>query len=97
MTYLEFFESTKKENPPDSLSFCLQSLWYDSKEDWERAHELCQKDGGTDGSWVHAYLHRKEGDQSNAQYWYAKAGKTKPSGSLEEERKSIVEVLVKNE
>jgi hypothetical protein len=44
-------------------------LWWDGKGDWTRAHESAQRDEGIEGSWVHAYLHRKEGDQGNAAYW----------------------------
>src|SRR5438552_1206439 len=81
--------------PPAGLSLPLQALWHDAKGDWERAHDAAQNDHGRDGSWVHAYLHRKEGDLGNAGYWYARAGKPMPAArvTLEEEWAAIAEAL----
>jgi hypothetical protein len=90
----EFQLSLKQSTPPSNLSLALQSLWFDAKGDWEKAHELAQKDGGPSGDWTHAYLHRKEGDASNARYWYTRAGKPVYSGSLEEEWAAISEALL---
>lgn len=75
MTVEEFRQSLKLEEPPDGLSLALAGLWWDAKGNWDRAHESAQQDEGVVGSWVHAYLHRKEGDSSNAGYWYRRAGK----------------------
>ena len=75
MTLDEFRQSLAATEPPAGLSLPLAGLWWDAKGDWNRAHESAQQDEGRDGSWVHAYLHRKEGDQSNAAYWYNRAGK----------------------
>jgi hypothetical protein len=61
--------------PPAELTLALTGLWWDAKGDWTGAHESAQRDEGTEGSWVHAYLHRKEGDQDNSVYWYGRAGK----------------------
>ena len=64
------------------MSPALQALWYDGRGDWQRAHECAQDDHSRDGSWVHAYLHRKEGDAGNAGYWYARAGRTMPAAGV---------------
>jgi len=76
------------------LSHALRALWWDAKGDWNRAHESAQQDEGPDGSWVHAYLHRKEGDQSNAAYWYSRAGKPVCRESLDAEWLKIVTELL---
>ena len=90
MTLAEFQLSQKQSTPPTGLSDALQALWYDTKGDWEKAHELAQKDGGAAGNWVHAYLHRKEGDQGNAAYWYRRAGKPVCRAPLEAEWRQII-------
>ena len=69
MTLDQFRDSLKGEGPPADLDFALKGLWWDAKGDWNRAHESAQQDEGPRGAWVHAYLHRKEGDASNAAYW----------------------------
>lgn len=71
----DFRQSLTTAKPPAELRFALAGLWWDAKGDWTRAHESAQQDEGPEGSWVHAYLHRKEGDQDNAAYWYGRAGK----------------------
>jgi hypothetical protein len=75
MTLGEFQQSLTTTEPPAGLRLPLAGLWWDAKGEWTRAHESAQQDEGIAGSWVHAYLHRKEGDQSNAAYWYSRAGK----------------------
>ena len=60
-------------DPPANLSPLLTALWWDAKDDWNRAHEIAQSVETPDGAWVHAYLHRKEGDTGNAAYWYPQA------------------------
>jgi hypothetical protein len=75
MTLEEFHQSLTAAKPPAGLTLALLGLWWDAKGDWKRAHESAQQDEGPEGSWVHAYLHRKEGDQGNAAYWYGRAGK----------------------
>jgi hypothetical protein len=80
MNMKDFRESLSQPNPPADLSVALAGLWWDAKGDWAKAHESAQQDEGRDGAWVHAYLHRKEGDTSNGAYWYARA-KTPPSRS----------------
>jgi hypothetical protein len=64
--------------PPAGLTGPLQALWHDARGDWDGAHAAVQHDSSRDGSWVHAYLHRKEGDAGNAGYWYARAGRPMP-------------------
>jgi len=94
MNLAEFQLSQSQSTPPSGLSLALQSLWFDAKGDWNTAHELAQEEGESSGDWVHAYLHRKEGDASNTRYWYARAGKPVYSGSLEEEWARISEALL---
>ena len=75
----------------------LLALWREARGDWAAAHELAQKAAGRDGDWVHAYLHRAEGDELNAGYWYARAGRKRPppGTSLEAERTAILAELLK--
>ena len=68
MTLEQFRESLSEKSPPRELNLALAGLWWDAKGDWTKAHESAQQDEGQAGSWVHAYLHRKEGDASNASY-----------------------------
>ena len=91
--FSDFKQSVQGPAPADTLSPALQALWYAAKGDWERAHELAQSDPSQEGSWVHAYLHRVEGDLSNAGYWYRLAGRDKPDGSLDEEWTEIAKAL----
>jgi len=82
--------------PPPAAGPALAALWQDAHGDWALAHTLAQEDEGAAGSWVHAYLHRKEGDLANARYWYAKAGRTPPAKSvtLDAEREAIIRGLL---
>ena len=88
------FEEFKVLPSPTKLSRPLQAMWYDAHGDWDRAHELAQGESSSDGEWVHAYLHRKEGDEGNARYWYTRAGKIKGAGSLDTEWAEIVTALL---
>lgn len=96
MTLQEFKSSLQSSQPPLGISDLLRALWHDSKQDWNTSHNIAQEIETSDGSWVHAYLHRKEGDESNARYWYSRAGKKFPKASLEEEWEEIVEMLLKS-
>ncbi|MBN9559726.1 MAG: hypothetical protein J0H14_03230 [Alphaproteobacteria bacterium] len=89
-----FRATTGDAEPPAELSLALQTLWWDAKGDWERAHKCAMADDSTDGSAVHAYLHRKEGDLRNAGYWYTRAGKTPAEGSLDAEWESLARALL---
>jgi hypothetical protein len=93
MTELDqFLTSISSEVQPDpSLSDCLQALWWAQKGNWDKAHDLAQDEGTSSGDWIHAYLHRLEGDLGNAAYWYNRASQpVKQNESLEEEWKEIV-------
>jgi hypothetical protein len=95
MTLDEFRQSLIATEPPAGLSHALTGLWWDAKGEWKRAHESAQQDEGVAGSWVHAYLHRKEGDQANAAYWYNRAGKPVCREPLDAEWLSIVRSLLR--
>jgi hypothetical protein len=93
MNFNEFNESLKKITPPISISEILEALWYDAKGDWESAHDIAQsKEGVQAYDLLHAYLHRKEGDNWNASYWYRRAKTTMPDVSLEAEWNLLVNV-----
>lgn len=94
MNLQEFRASLSDQAPPTGLNHALSGLWWDAKGDWTKAHESAQQDEGPEGAWVHAYLHRKEGDLSNAEYWYRRAGKRAAQGSFEEEWTQIVQALL---
>ena len=80
--------------PLEGLGPALQALWWDAKGDWDRAHALAQADEGGAGDWVHAYLHRKEGDPGNADYWYRRAGKPASRTPFAEEWAAIAAELL---
>ena len=92
---MSFEDFTRAATPPAGLGPALLALWHDAHGDWERAHALAQEDGGRNGAWVHAYLHRKEGDEMNAGYWYARAGRPAASGDLDAEREAIARALLR--
>lgn len=94
MDVIALKESLSTNTPPSGISVYLQALWYDAKDDWNKAHDLIQDLPDKNASWIHAYLHRKEGDTGNADYWYAKAGKKRPSVSLIQEWEEIATALV---
>jgi hypothetical protein len=94
MTFDDFFDSLTAAEPPAGLTPALAGLWWDAKGDWKQAHEMAQDDAGSDASWVHAYLHRKEGDAGNATYWYRRAGKPVCRDTLDAEWRGIVTELV---
>jgi len=89
-TLSEFKQSLNSEHPVAGQSVQLKSLWYDAKGDWRQAHAQVDKLTDKESAWVHAYLHRKEGDIWNADYWYSKAQQTRPKVSLEEEWEQLV-------
>jgi len=89
-TLNEFKESLNSELPIGGLSIQLKSLWYDGKGDWYKAHAQVDQLNDQASAWVHAYLHRKEGDIWNADYWYGKAKQIRPNLSLEEEWEQLV-------
>ena len=94
MDLAAFRASTASAAPPAGLSHGLEALWWDAKGDWGKAHEAAQRDGGPQGSAVHAYLHRVEGDLSNARYWYNRAGRPPAADALAAEWERLaVELL----
>ncbi len=95
MNYAEFVDSIASDSPAANLSSLLQALWWAKKGDWDRAHKLAQAQNDPDGAWVHAYLHRVEGDLPNAAYWYRRAGKPEASSGLDEEWDAIAAALLK--
>lgn len=94
MTTEEFYKTLAGSAPPSSLSPCLQALWHDAKGGWEKAHAIIQDITDADAAWIHAYLHRKEGDTGNADYWYRRAGKKRPAIPLEQESEGIIKALL---
>lgn len=89
MDLAAFRTSLAEDAPPDGLGLALQALWWEAKGDWDKAHECAQAKEDMAGCWVHAYLHRREGDPGNAGYWYGRAGKPAAKGALEEEWAAI--------
>lgn len=80
-----FRDSIAQSQPPAGLSPALQALWWDAKGDWDKAHDCAQERDDAAGMHVHAYLHRKEGDQPNADYWYRRCGAAPSRLTLAEE------------
>ena len=90
--YEEFLDSiTTQANPKQNLSSSLMALWWVKKGDWEKAHNIAQDMGNVNGDWIHAHLHRVEGDLGNASYWYRRARKpVKQKENLDEEWEELV-------
>ena len=89
MKFEEFKSSLDTTSPPKEISDYLESLWYDAKGNWNKAHDVISSIEDNNAAWIHAYLHRKEGDIGNADYWYNRAGKKRPEYSLEKEWEEI--------
>ena len=97
MDIQEFRSTIGDELPPAGTSLSLQALWHQAKGNWDRAHEMAQKDKSKDGDWIHAHLHRVEGDDGNAGYWYRRADKPFSTLTLEEEWEEItLELLARS-
>jgi len=94
MTADELRASTANPQPPSGLSAPLRALWHDARGDWDEAHRVAQDIDDETGAWVHAYLHRKEGDLGNAAYWYRHANRPVATGSLDAEWEAIVTALI---
>lgn len=80
--------------PAPELNAPLAGLWWAAKGDWDQAHRIVQDDNSRDAAWVHAYLHRVEGDLGNAGYWYRQAGQVAAKDSLQVEWKRIAAALL---
>src|SRR3954452_1964078 len=96
MIIAEFKSRLSAAAPPD-VSPALAALWWAAKGEWDKAHAIVQDDDGVDAAWVHAWLHRVEGDPGNAGYWYRRAGKPVASGPLEAEWESIASAFLQGE
>ena len=94
MTLSEFKASFAQPTPPPDFSAPLQALWWAGKGDWERAHKIVMDDESKEAAWVHAYLHRVEGDLPNARYWYGQAGQNAAEGALDAEWADLVQHFV---
>jgi len=93
MILAEFRSTLAGDDPPD-LAPVLRALWWAGKGDWEKAHAIVMKENGADAAWVHAHLHRVEGDLDNAGYWYRRAAKPVATGPLDAERDAIAAALL---
>lgn len=89
MDIAAFRASLGEDEPPAGLGLALQTLWWEAKGDWKRAHECAQEDTSPAGSAVHAYLHRVEGDLGNAVYWYSRAGRDRRMDALAAEWEAL--------
>ena len=97
MVTADFKSSLSGAAPAPDISPPLAALWWAAKGDWTRAHEIVQDENGVDAAWVHAYLHRVEGDLGNAGYWYRRAGKPVASDPVEAEWERVVSALLQGE
>ena len=95
MTPSEFKRSLSSKKPPSGLSPALTALWWAGKDAWDKAHDIVMGGEGADCAWVHAYLHRVEGDRDNARYWYRQARREPVTGELASEWAAIVAALLK--
>lgn len=93
-TLSEFKRRVSGASPPRTLTPVLQALWWAAKGDWDKAHRIVMKEGGAEAAWVHAYLHRVEGDLDNARYWYRQAQRKAASGAFEAEWDEIAGSLL---
>ena len=94
MTLAEFKRSLSRSKPPADLAPALAALWWAGQDDWDKAHKIVMDESGKDCAWVHAYLHRVEGDLDNASYWYRQAQRPVSSKTLETEWDAIAETLL---
>jgi hypothetical protein len=94
VTLGEFKGTTADAKAPATLSPPLLALWHDAAGDWESAHQIAQDLDDATGAWIHAYLHRKEGDLNNAGYWYRRARKSECRDTLEAEWEQIATALL---
>jgi hypothetical protein len=94
MTLLDFKRTVTAASPPEHISPALRALWHDARGDWHAAHDTAQSADDHTGAWVHAYLHRKEGDATNAAYWYRRAEKPVATDPLDAEWDRIASALL---
>lgn len=94
MNVTEFEDTLNHTEPPAVLSAYATALWWDGKGDWHQAHDVVQNLSTPEAAWVHAYLHRKEGDTRNADYWYPRAGRKRPQDTLKDEWRELVKAFI---
>lgn len=94
MDYNLFNHTLDMASPPDNFIPELKAMWWERKNYWDKGHDIIQNIPGKDAAWVHAYMHRKEGDISNASYWYNRAGRQTEEGDIVEEFRAIVMYLL---
>ena len=94
MDYLEFINSVNNDTPPNLNSQLLLAMWYSLKDEWDSSHEIVQDINSNEAAWIHAYLHKIEGDTSNAKYWYNKATKNTLDLSTQDEVEEIIKFLL---
>lgn len=97
MTAEELRASARTGSAPAGAAPSVLALWHDARGDWDLAHEAAQADRSAAGAWVHAYLHRKEGDEGNARYWYSRAGRPPAQGPLKAEWADIASELLRGQ
>ncbi len=90
----QFLETLSSQNAPKEWPLALKALWFDAQGNWNASHDIAQDMHNDLGSWIHAYLHRKEGDEFNAGYWYRRANRPVPTITLDEELKQMVEFVI---
>jgi hypothetical protein len=93
MTPAEFKRSLLSKKPPSGLSPALTALWWVGNDVWDKAHDIVMSEEGADCAWIHAYLHRVEGDRDNARYWYRQARREPATGDLASEWSAIAAAL----
>jgi len=97
MTLGEFKDTLSKSRPPAGLAPALAALWWAGNDKWDKAHAIVMDDSGRDCAWVHAYLHRVEGDLGNAGYWYRQAQRPVATQSIAAEWDAIAEILLQGQ
>lgn len=93
MTLQSFKDTLSAKFPPENFSPCLKALWHEANKNWDEAHRIIQEIDDHQAAWVHAYLHRAEGDLANAAYWYSRAGKSMPGSALTSEWEELVTAM----
>jgi len=94
MDFEDFQRSLEGPAPPAGVPTLAAALWWDAKGEWARAHEIAQDVASADGAWVHAYLHRKEGGEDNAGYWYGQAGRPRSRSPFNVEWEEIARSIL---
>jgi hypothetical protein len=94
VTLADFKLSLSQPSPPEGVDTALAALWWAARDEWDRAHSLVMDEGGKTCAWVHAYLHRVEGDLDNARYWYDRAEKPEAKDELAVEWDAIAKTLL---